>query len=426
MEHSETWRPLLEGDLAASAHAAVLDIAAALREPGGQSPDPTVASGSAGLAVLYTYLALALEDDEWADVAAAHFDHMVEAVPTAAFQPGLFGGLPGVSWTIEHLRGRLFAPEEDDEDPNAEVDEALLLPLKQRWPGDYDLIRGLVGIGIYARERLPHPLGRQLLLLVEVELADLARRGDGGLVTWHTAPALLPPGQRSLYPEGYHNLGVAHGVPGVIGLLGIAAAEGLLDPEVRPLLDGAVSWLLAQELPPGSPSLFPSFSGEGIAPAPSRLAWCYGDLGIAVALLIAARGVGEPAWERQAIRIALAAAERSPETASIIDAGLCHGAAGAGHLFNRLYQATGEERLATAARFWLARALALRRPGEGVAGFLAHLPEPGSEALSWQPDPSFLTGAAGIALALLAAASSLEPSWDRLLMSAVPVTIQRS
>jgi hypothetical protein len=426
MDNSQPWRPLLEGDLAEAARASVMDIAAALREPREQSTDPTVASGSAGLAVLYTYLALALEDDEWADVAAAYFDRMVEAVPTAAFQPGLFGGLPGVSWTIEHLRGRLFAAEEDDEDPNVEVDEALLLPLKQRWPGDYDLIRGLVGIGIYARERLPHPLGRQMLLLVEVELADLARRSGDGLVTWHTAPELLPLGQRSVYPQGYHNLGVAHGVPGVIGLLGVAAEAGLLDPEARPLLDGAVAWLLAQELPPGSASRFPSFTGEGIVPAPSRLAWCYGDLGIAVALLIAARGAGEPSWEQEALRIALAAAERRPETTSIVEAGLCHGAAGVGHLFNRLYQATGEKRLATAARFWLARALDLRRPGEGVAGFLAYLPEPGSDTMSWQSDPSFLTGAAGIALALLAADSPLEPAWDRLLMAAIPVTTPAS
>jgi hypothetical protein len=35
-------------------------------------------------------------------------------------------------------------------------------------------------------------------------------------------------------------------------------------------------------------------------------------------------------------------------------------------------------------------------------------------------DPGLLTGAAGIALALLAATSLIEPAWDRVLLVAVP------
>jgi lantibiotic biosynthesis protein len=36
--------------------------------------------------------------------------------------------------------------------------------------------------------------------------------------------------------------------------------------------------------------------------------------------------------------------------------------------------------------------------------------------LTWTGDPGFLTGAAGIGLALLAAVSPVEPEWDRLLL----------
>jgi hypothetical protein len=35
-------------------------------------------------------------------------------------------------------------------------------------------------------------------------------------------------------------------------------------------------------------------------------------------------------------------------------------------------------------------------------------------------DPGFLTGAAGIGLALLAATSPVEPAWDRVLLASVP------
>ena len=116
--------------------------------------------------------------------------------------------------------------------------------------------------------------------------------------------------------------------------------------------------------------------------------------------------------------LALLAARRPPEETGVVDAGLCHGAAGLGHLFNRLYQATDEPKLADAARYWFGRALEMRSPGSAGAGFSALL-EPHSKL--WRPEPGFLTGAAGVGLALLAATSDVEPAWDRLLLLSVPV-----
>jgi hypothetical protein len=156
-----------------------------------------------------------------------------------------------------------------------------------------------------------------------------------------------------------------------------------------------------------------------VEPPPSRLAWCYGDLGIALALLVASRGAGDPAWEAEALRIARAAAARDPSQSKVRDAGICHGAAGAGHLFNRLYQASGEEQFAEAARYWFLEAFALRRPGTGVAGYSCIGRNDGRGA-RWAADPGFLAGSTGIALALLAAASPVPPEWDRLLLASLP------
>ena len=71
--------------------------------------------------------------------------------------------------------------------------------------------------------------------------------------------------------------------------------------------------------------------------------------------------------------------------------------------------------LGKAARTWAERALAMRRPGEGIGGFLALVPDARLER-GWNSDPGFLTGAAGVGLALLAAASPVEPAWDRALL----------
>jgi hypothetical protein len=86
------------------------------------------------------------------------------------------------------------------------------------------------------------------------------------------------------------------------------------------------------------------------------------------------------------------------------------------HIFNRIYQAEGNGRCLDAAIEWYQRAMNFREVGKGVGGF-ASLTRPDlSGDPVWEPNPAFLDGAAGIALAFLAAVTPIEPEWDRLLL----------
>jgi len=138
---------------------------------------------------------------------------------------------------------------------------------------------------------------------------------------------------------------------------------GLGGQAARPLLDGAVSWLLAHLVETAAGPTVPCIVADGIEPEPARSAWCYGDPGVAAALLLAARDAGEPAWAQAATGLALRAAARPPGQAGVTDPGLCHGSAGLAHLFNRMYQLTAEPALAEAARFWAERTLEAVRHG---------------------------------------------------------------
>src|SRR6185436_19195440 len=113
--------------------------------------------------------------------------------------------------------------------------------------------------------------------------------------------------------------------------------------------------------------------------------------------------------------IARAAAARPAADAGVRDPGVCHGAAGLAHLFNRFWQASGEEVFAEAARFWIGRTLELRVPGAEIAGFRAWHAQPVPQG-EWIAEPGFLEGATGIGLVLLAAVSTVEPEWDRILL----------
>jgi len=95
----------------------------------------------------------------------------------------------------------------------------------------------------------------------------------------------------------------------------------------------------------------------------------------------------------------------------IRDAGLCHGALGVAHIFNRVYQADGDDRWREAAIAWYRRGLSMRQTGSGI-GFTAWVFD---RTVQPDPTPLFLAGAPGVALALLAGATSVEPAWDRLM-----------
>ena len=379
-------------------------------------PEASLAGGEAGLALFYSYLSAARDRDVDRKTAIRFLNHATQAISAARMPPTFYAGFTGVAWAMTHLEGRLA--NSDGEDISA-VDEALVKFLgRSPWRSDYDLVSGLVGFGVYALERLPRPMAVECLKRIIDRLEELAKRSSKG-ICWFTGPELLTEYELERSPRGCYNLGLAHGLPGVIALLGAACAAGVARRKARTLLEGAVAWLEAQRLPRRSASNFPTHVGPGIKPAASRSAWCYGDPGIAAALFVAARSVAEPAWERRAVEIALNAAERPPDEAGVVDAGLCHGAAGLAHIFNRMLQATGEKRLGEAARYWFRRTLEFRRPGKGIAGFMAWGPGK-NRKLTWVTDPGILTGAAGIALALLAAATPIEPEWDRMLLVSVP------
>jgi lantibiotic biosynthesis protein len=416
-----TWRPILEGEAEVGEVYEVIDaISETLQSlETGQRGGPSVASGRAGAGILYAYLARALPGRRYEKAAEAEIDEAIAAVSDIALPPALYRGFPGIGWMVEHLRDSV--PGIDSE-TNEAIDEGILTWLSGPPFGrDYDLIKGLVGLGVYAVERLPLAGGAACLLRVIERLAEASEeRADG--ITWKTQPGLLSPKGRRDYPEGCYDMGLAHGVPGVIALLGEAYAAGIACARVQSLLAGAVRWLLGHKLPKTMGSVFPSrLHGLTDPPEASRSAWCYGDPGVAAALLSAARRVGEPRWEIEALEIARKAARRPPDQAGVEDAGLCHGAAGLGHLFNRFLQATGEPLFRDAARFWLRRTLDMRRPGQGLAGYVAWKPKPSQTAeedleMAWLGDPGLLTGVTGIALALLAAVSPIEPKWDRLLL----------
>jgi len=282
-----------------------------------------------------------------------------------------------------------------------------------------ELIAGLAGLGVYGLERWSQTGERKIVDRV-IEMLAATTVEHQGFRTWFNPPESTSEYTRSLHPQGSFNLGLSHGVPGALAFLAKAAALGVL--EAAPLAHSAGDWLLQQRRRYSNGSFFTSqFLDETDEENDgSRLAWCYGDLGVSAALLGSARALQRADWEAAALEVARAAASRTQ--ARVMDGGLCHGAFGNAHLFSRLYRASGETCFLEATRHWAKTGFELRKPGQGPAGFLAWVPGmPDAPAENpWIAESGFLEGVAGIGLALLGLLSPQTPDWDRLLLVDIP------
>lgn len=322
---------------------------------------------------------------------------------------GMHDGGARIGWTIAHLASADIA-----NDRCARLDH-MLASAVDGWTGHYDLMTGLVGFGIYALERgaAGHGLARAVLERLE---RTASVHGPG--LAWFTPPALLSPHHLEAAPDGYWNLGIPHGVPGVIALLARYVAAGIEAPRARVLLEGAVRFVLSVASPGAfGAGLFPPWVPNR-KPISPRLAWCYGDLGVASALLGAGVHANEPTWRREGLALAHACAARTLDQAHIRDGSLCHGAAGIAHMFHRMARATRDEALRTAARAWIVETTRMQSDA-AIAGYPRVFEVAGE--LQFEEDASLLTGCTGVALVLHAAVSEVEPSWDRLLLLDLPI-----
>ncbi|MBW3570019.1 MAG: hypothetical protein KY467_02825 [Gemmatimonadetes bacterium] len=365
-------------------------------------------------ALFLAHLSRVSGDAKYRNAASEAAEICAEFIAEVPMQPYLYGGIAGMAWPLAHMER--IGGAEDALDFES-IDDLLIDSVSDDVTPPYDLISGAVGLGTYFLERLPAPAAAEGLRRVIARLEATGERDERGM-RWFTRPELVPSTQRDSLPDGKYDLGLAHGVPGVIAFLALALLHGQDRQPAEEMLRESVRWLMGLERPEGERGAYGVMVDPRAPRTPlrHRAAWCYGDPGIAVALLLASRALADGELLRGVHRTARrAAALAESERHTVVDTSLCHGSAGLGHLFGILGRALDDEQLRLRADAWHATTMNMRLPGEGVAGFYFARWHEGTPQI--QPDASFLQGAAGVGLSLL---NALHPdgdrSWDRLLL----------
>jgi hypothetical protein len=191
-------------------------------------------------------------------------------------------------------------------------------------PAQFDLIRGLTGLGglLLTREIVSPLLPQVLAHLVRMAwpVEALGRELPG----WWSSTG---PCDEEMH-GGHGNLGVAHGIAGPLALLALATRQGHHVPGQLVAMEVMTGWLERYERGYWLTLDDLSTSPEEAEPQVSRPSWCYGELGLLRSRQLAALALGDYI---RAAEAAAAAADVLTDTRClrlITDASLCHGWAG--------------------------------------------------------------------------------------------------
>ncbi|GAB3934267.1 lanthionine synthetase C family protein [Micromonospora vulcania] len=383
----------------------------------------SLASGFPGLALLAGYLDECRPGDGWARVGHVQLAGSIrDTAALARLGPSLYTGWGGLAVAATALaRGRprygafleradialassasVLAGEVRDSDP----------PLR---PPLIDLVTGLAGVTVALLARRGTPAVDEALreaLAVLAALAEPDPRSDGHprLVTPPQWGALRLDGGRPLL-----NLGLAHGLPGVLATLSLALSEGAGGDTEAAAVTALVHWLRRCRRTDRWGPVWPngvSVDPAAPAPPPGRMAWCYGTAGCARALWLAGRALDRAQWRDEAVDAIRGALRRPPSERGMSSPTFCHGQAGLVHIALRFAADTGDGEISSAIEAEVVRLIDAYEPASAYGYRRVDGAGPPEDVAG------LLDGAAGVALVLLAASGDRPPTWDRVFLVA--------
>lgn len=343
---------------------------------------------------------------------------VTHALENETMDSSLHYGFAGIAWVYQHLANISYFEGFDPANLD-EIDSHVFTGIEKNFElKNYDLLAGMVGQGIYLLERMPHPGAKKYLEKLVDLFESMSEKDDHGIY-WREYRHWDVENYQNGKPKDVLNLGVAHGMPAITGLLAHLYKAGVNPEKTKQLLTQSMNWLLHHSVKNKDYSFDYTVDDQVESDRPaSRLAWCYGDPGVSIVLLQAGLYTQNQEWIQKAVDVALLSTKRKLDQSGVVDTGLCHGGMGLVHIYNRFYQVTQKEEFKEAVIYWLDETLRMRKPELGMGGFFfTHRDK--DKPTTYSTSFGWLEGGVGISLILLSLISKTDPSWDIVFMTKV-------
>jgi len=363
--------------------------------------------GNAGVTLFFAYLTIAYPQGPYDEITGEYLEKLSDALAHQRLPHHLSGGIAGIAFVFQHLRNIGLLDSSEDIGLKA-LDESIIKGAEQDFAiGNWDPLHGLVGLGLYFLERYKETGESQHLERI-VDLLDALAVVEKGGKVWVTRGYLH-------YSVDNYNFGMAHGMPGLLSFLAGVYTLGIRRSVIEQLILSCCAFLLDHYQEKGQYYGFPA--SIELKPKhsslPPRNGWCYGDLGMAIALIHCGKALAREDWVQLGTGIALKTTHIPFEAAGCGDASFCHGAIGLVHQYKRLSRSTQDSRFKDAANEWLALANKhFYRPDNFPGGYAYRKYDEAAGSYFYLPSYGLLEGIAGIGLVLLSCDGAIPPDWD--------------
>ncbi|MFS4449036.1 lanthionine synthetase C family protein [Maribacter sp. 2307UL18-2] len=377
-------------------------------------PHIGVLGGKSGIALFQFYCSKYFNQDIYADNGLKILEDCIENINKGYINSPYCGGLAGFGWVIQHLHDQEFLDLPADEILSS-MDTLLLQQMRKELSNKYlDFLHGAIGYGFYFLKRYKGTKNDRLknqYVSCLTELINGIKENalfENNTIFWKsTLDARV--GNKGC------NLSLAHGMAGIINFLVRMATIPSLKNDCNILLRGASNFIVDfyNKSNKECVSLFPSWIEEDSIPEyDSRLAWCYGDLGIGKSLELAAMEIENNELEKQALEILEESAKRvDASNTRVIDAGICHGSFGNFLFFNEINNQHPSSKFREAMDFWI---------NDGLSKCTDNPKEPylqwQGKDLEWRFELNVLEGVSGIGLCIIDYLSDEKNNWSECLL----------
>lgn len=358
-----------------------------------------ILNGNFGILLFLFYYVRYAKKQSIITLVEKYAEELLRVLPKGVKNYTFCSGLSGILYLFNFLRNHQFI-DIDIGLYKAEFELYIMNEMKKDFDiGNYDFMHGALGGGIYF---LVQHTNKQSINDIVNFLYSTAEIDDTKTVfKWQS---LI----NSTTDIRGHNISLSHGISSIIIFLCNVIKGGIDNRKIRLMLKGSINYVLSQQVDVDEYGCyFPSHSLEHSSTLKSRLAWCYGDLGIAMSLWQAGKLLIDSDLQKMALEILMHSTYRVSYSKNIVnDAGICHGSAGIVMIYNRMYIDTRMDLFKEARNYWLIKTLNYSCHDDGLAGYKTVC---GKKLIK---DYSLLTGISGIGLILISCLTGDKQDWD--------------
>ncbi|UUC47258.1 lanthionine synthetase LanC family protein [Flavobacterium cerinum] len=312
--------------------------------------------------------------------------------------PSFSGGLAGYAFLLQQLAAEHYIDGSDYHEVIAEIDEIIIEHLENDLEGDHlDILHGAIGMALYLIDKEQYEYAEKI-----IDRLDQSAIREGNRCYWRTFDYYKTQKYRI-------DFGLAHGNAGIQFFLGKCLKKGIKTDTCTKMLNESLAFYqhTIQDVNLVK-SYYPTIWVEDdyltgkTKPEISRVAWCYGDLGILFTHLLVADALQDELLKTKTIQhLIQVAGRRTEEEVMYNDAGFCHGTCGLVLLFKNAYDQTGEGAFREASEYWLQKTYDYKLEKNDQVAYSLY-----DGSIRNETDPTLLEGLAGVAASYLSVLST--------------------